>query len=83
MTGDLLVVAHSVIPYLPKSGSWIYAQLRALSRYRPIVVTKRVENLQSFPFAPIYSRCQLSPLNQLESGPENPCLIWLVMSPGT
>ncbi len=65
MTHDLPVVAHSVIPYLPKSGSWIYAQIRALSRYRPIVVTKRIENLDSFPMSPIYSRSQLSPLNQL------------------
>ncbi len=65
METDLPVVAHSVIPYLPKSGSWIYAQIRALSRYRPIVITKRVENLESFPFDPIYSRSQLSPLNQL------------------
>ena len=49
------VVAHSVNPYLPNSGSWIYHQIRFLESFRPIVLTKRTENLDQFPVAPIYS----------------------------
>jgi colanic acid/amylovoran biosynthesis glycosyltransferase len=49
------VVAHSVNPYLPNSGSWIYHQIRFLESFRPIVLTKRTENLDQFPIAPIYS----------------------------
>jgi colanic acid/amylovoran biosynthesis glycosyltransferase len=49
------VVAHSVNPYLPNSGSWIYNQIRFLESFRPIVLTKRTENLDQFPIAPIYS----------------------------
>jgi colanic acid/amylovoran biosynthesis glycosyltransferase len=49
------VVAHSVNPYLPNSGSWIYHQIRFLESFRPIVLTKRTENLDQFPAARIYS----------------------------
>ena len=49
------VVAHSVNPYLPNSGSWIYHQIRFLESFRPIVLTKRTENLDQFPIAHIYS----------------------------
>jgi colanic acid/amylovoran biosynthesis glycosyltransferase len=49
------VVAHSVNPYLPNSGSWIYHQIRFLESFRPIVLTKRTENLDQFPIAPVYS----------------------------
>ena len=49
------VVAHSVNPYLPNSGSWIYHQIRFLESFRPIVLTKRTENLDQFPISPIYS----------------------------
>jgi len=49
------VAAHSVNPYLPNSGSWIYHQIRFLESFRPIVLTKRTENLDQFPIAPIYS----------------------------
>lgn len=48
-------VAHSVNPYLPNSGSWIYNQIRFLESFRPIVLTKRTENLDQFPIARIYS----------------------------
>jgi len=53
------VVAHSVNPYLPASGSWIYSQLVNMKRYRPIVLTKRKENLDSFPFEPVYAQYDL------------------------
>ncbi|PJB32669.1 MAG: hypothetical protein CO109_03340 [Deltaproteobacteria bacterium CG_4_9_14_3_um_filter_65_9] len=49
------VVAHSVNPYLPGSGSWIYHQIRFLESFRPVVLTKRTENLDQFPIAPVYS----------------------------
>lgn len=48
-------VAHAVNPFLPNSGSWIYHQIVFLSAYRPIVLTKRTENLHQFPFSPLYS----------------------------
>jgi colanic acid/amylovoran biosynthesis glycosyltransferase len=51
---DKPCVAHSTHPYLPMSQSWIYNQLVHLERYRPIVFTKRVENLERFPMAGLY-----------------------------
>jgi len=48
-------VAHSVNPYLPNSGSWIYHQIAFLSSFRPVILTKRTENLDQFPVEPIYS----------------------------
>lgn len=59
------VVGHSVNPYLPKSGSWIHSQIAGLKRYRPVVVTKRVENLDSFPVETLYTREELSAPNRL------------------
>jgi len=53
-------VAHSVYPYLPGSGSWIYHQIRFLDAFRPIVLAKRTENLDQFPIDPIYSVYGLS-----------------------
>ncbi len=53
------VVCHSVIPYLPKSGSWIHAQLTGLSRWRAMVVTKRIENRATFPFDDVTSTDEL------------------------
>jgi colanic acid/amylovoran biosynthesis glycosyltransferase len=49
------VVAHSTNPYLPMSQSWIYNQLLYLTRYRPVVLTKRVENLDTFPMDGIHA----------------------------
>jgi colanic acid/amylovoran biosynthesis glycosyltransferase len=48
-------VAHSVNPYLPNSGSWIYHQIRFLAAFRPIVLTKRTENIDQFPPPTMYS----------------------------
>lgn len=48
-------IAHAVNPFLPNSGSWIYHQIVFLSSVRPIVLTKRTENLHQFPFSPLYS----------------------------
>ena len=51
----LPTVAHAVSDYLFSTGTWIYSQLQNLRRYRSIVLTNRTENLQAFPFEPIYS----------------------------
>ena len=42
-------IAHSVIVYLPMSENWIWTQIAGHSRYRPLVLTKRAENLDAFP----------------------------------
>lgn len=42
-------IAHSVIRYLPMSENWIYTQMVGLKNYRPLVLTKRAENLDYFP----------------------------------
>jgi colanic acid/amylovoran biosynthesis glycosyltransferase len=49
ISSSLPVVAHSTNPYLPMSQSWIYNQLIHLERYRPLVFTKRVQNVDTFP----------------------------------
>lgn len=59
------VVAHSVNPYLPASGSWIYNQLVNLKRYQPVVLTKRKENLDAFPFSPVYAQYDLPAIKRL------------------
>lgn len=49
------VIAHIVTPYLFLTGSWIYSQITNIDRYRQIVLTNRTENLDTFPFDPIFS----------------------------
>lgn len=44
-------VAHSVVVYLPMSENWIWTQLDAHRRFRPLVLTKRAENLETFSVA--------------------------------
>ena len=46
------VVGHSANPYLPATAIWIYDQIRALKRYRPIVLTQTRQNLDRFPIEP-------------------------------
>jgi O-antigen/teichoic acid export membrane protein/glycosyltransferase involved in cell wall biosynthesis len=53
------VVAHFVLPYLFRTGSWIHSPLINGRRYDPIVVTDRTENLDIFPFSPIYAYSDL------------------------
>lgn len=48
------VVAHIVGSYLFHTGSWIYTQLKNVRTVRPIVLTTKVENLDQFPFEPVY-----------------------------
>ncbi|MAG56474.1 MAG: hypothetical protein CMJ83_09300 [Planctomycetes bacterium] len=42
-------VAHSVIVWLPMGENWIWTQVADHRRFRPLVLTKRVENLDAFP----------------------------------
>jgi len=48
-------VAHLVFPYLFRTGSWVYGQLVHARRFRPIVLTTKTENLDTFPFSPVFS----------------------------
>jgi colanic acid/amylovoran biosynthesis glycosyltransferase len=49
------VVAHFVFPYLFLTGSWIHSQLINTTRHTSIVVTEGTENLDMFPFSPLYA----------------------------
>jgi hypothetical protein len=49
------VVAHSVNPFLFGTGSWVYTQLVGLRRWRAIVVCKRRENREDFPFEDVFA----------------------------
>lgn len=46
--------AHLVTPYLFVTGSWVHAQLLNNPRYRAVVMTQASENLDVFPFEPVY-----------------------------
>ena len=54
------VVAHSANPYLPATATWIYDQIRALKRYRPIVLTQTRQNLDRFPTETVLSAEDIS-----------------------
>ncbi len=58
------VVAHSANPYLPATATWIYDQIRALKRYRPIILTQTRQNLDRFPIEPVLSAEDISPLRR-------------------
>lgn len=47
-------VAHLVTPYLFATGSWIHAQVSGNPRFRAVVMTQATENLDVFPFQPVY-----------------------------
>ena len=48
-------VAHCATPFLELTTVWIYDQIRALERYRAVVLTQAVRNREQFPFEPVYS----------------------------
>jgi len=54
-------VAHLVTPYLFSTGSWIHSQLMYNRDFRPIVITQRTENLDLFPFEPVYNLAARGP----------------------
>jgi colanic acid/amylovoran biosynthesis glycosyltransferase len=53
-------VAQIVRTYLPLSENWIYEQARILERYRSVFASRRIANLHTFPFVPVYSVAQRS-----------------------
>src|SRR5215212_1663490 len=57
-------VAHCVLPYLFGSGSWVYNQLIHAEIYRPIVLTFSTENLDIFPFHPVFAYQHLDSLGK-------------------
>ena len=59
------VIAHSANPFLPLTAGWIYDQMRALKRYRPIVMTQARQNLDRFPIAPVFSTEDFSPARRM------------------
>ena len=54
-------VAHCTALYLHTTGSWIYAQIAGMRRYRPIVLAQETENLEEFPVATLYAAESYSP----------------------
>jgi colanic acid/amylovoran biosynthesis glycosyltransferase len=52
--GERPVAGHLVTPYLFSTGSWIHSQLTHNPRYRPVVMAQATENLDAFPFEPVY-----------------------------
>jgi len=54
-------IGHLVTPYLFSTGSWIHGQLLNNPRYRAVVMTQKTENLNIFPFEPIYDLSRRRP----------------------
>jgi colanic acid/amylovoran biosynthesis glycosyltransferase len=49
------LVLHSVNPYLFGTGSWVYGQIKLLSRWQAAVVTTKLENLDQFPLENVHA----------------------------
>jgi hypothetical protein len=49
------LVLHSVNPYLFGTGSWVYGQIKLLSRWQAAVVTNKLENLDQFPLDAVHA----------------------------
>ncbi|MFH1722452.1 MAG: glycosyltransferase [Candidatus Altiarchaeota archaeon] len=47
-------VAHVIWEYLTLSETFLYDQISTMRSFRPIVLTDKVDNLEVFPFNPIY-----------------------------
>lgn len=55
------IVAHFISSYLFLTGSWVHSQLVNHKKFKPIVLSyDPVENLDMYPFEPIYSYSELS-----------------------
>lgn len=48
-------ILHSVDPYLFFTGGWVYDQIEPLTRFDPVVLCSKTENLDRFPIAPLFS----------------------------
>ncbi|MDE3000136.1 MAG: glycosyltransferase [Gemmatimonadota bacterium] len=57
-------VAHCANPFLTLTMVWCYDQIRALSRYRPVVLTQARQNERVFPVETLYSSEDLSSLRR-------------------
>lgn len=64
MQNDKPTVAHYASKYLPLTENWIYRTLINHRDFRPIFLTRKQENLQLFPFDPVFSLDSLSTLRQ-------------------
>jgi colanic acid/amylovoran biosynthesis glycosyltransferase len=53
-------VAHAINNYLGLSETFIYSDLTNSKRYKPIVLTTQITNLEHFPFRPIYDCSKIS-----------------------
>ncbi|MDZ7400712.1 MAG: glycosyltransferase [Candidatus Woesearchaeota archaeon] len=60
----MIIVAHTIHPYLFKTGTWIYNQLINDVDIKHVVLTTKTENLDKFPFQPIYSTEDLTKINE-------------------
>ncbi len=49
-----ITVGHLVTPYLFPTGTWIHTQLVKARGCRPIVLTRRLDHPERFPFEPVY-----------------------------
>ncbi len=59
------VIAHLVSSYLFLTGTWIHRQIVNTKRYKPVVLTTKTENLDIFPFEPIFSYGHLSTIEKV------------------
>jgi len=59
------VVAHFVRTYLDHSPTWLYNQLINFKQHKHIIITNSKQNLDIFPFSPIYSYSDLSLFGKL------------------
>jgi colanic acid/amylovoran/stewartan biosynthesis glycosyltransferase WcaL/AmsK/CpsK len=50
-----LRVAHSIIVWLPLTATWVYNQLRFASSLSHIVLALETQNLEKYPWTPIYA----------------------------
>lgn len=65
--GTAPIVAHSANPFLPATTVWMYDQIRTLKRYKPIVMTQARQNLDQFPFEPVFSSEDFSFIGRMSS----------------
>jgi colanic acid/amylovoran biosynthesis glycosyltransferase len=58
-------IAHCVTPFLSVTATWIYSQLINMRVYQPLVITSCTQNLDQFPFEPLYSYDAVSWLGKM------------------
>jgi colanic acid/amylovoran biosynthesis glycosyltransferase len=61
---DSLKCAHYVSKYLPLTENWIYKEIINHRQYTPIFLSRKTENLGSFPISFLYSLDQLPYVHQ-------------------